>query len=80
LDDGDIESLPDVAHTLKGMIGNFSASNASKAAQSFYRLAHEGNRDKAAKAFQRLESRLAELAAALLQDLTADAEPQHSAL
>jgi HPt (histidine-containing phosphotransfer) domain-containing protein len=74
IDVDNIDGLARVAHTLKGMIGNFAAAEASKAAETFYKLAHKGHKAKAAKALQRLELRLTDLCAALDRDLFHTAE------
>jgi len=66
---GDIAGLADVTHTLRGMIGNFAAPEASKAAERLYKLAHRGEKDKAAQALDRLQKRLSQLIAALAQDI-----------
>jgi PAS domain S-box-containing protein len=64
----DMEQLAAVSHTLKGMIGNFAAPPASRAALALYQAAHKGERDKSQKALRRLEKKLVELAEALASD------------
>jgi HPt (histidine-containing phosphotransfer) domain-containing protein len=65
---GDFEKAASIAHTLKGMIGNFAAPDASKAAQAFYAATHGAHPERSAKAYERLKSRLSLLAEALRND------------
>jgi HPt (histidine-containing phosphotransfer) domain-containing protein len=65
---GNVEELASIAHTLKGMVGNFAAESASKAAQDFYAAAHAGRINKAAAALKRFEQEMAELEQALRAD------------
>jgi len=65
---GNADELASIAHTLKGMVGNFAARDASKAAQAFYAAAHAGRMEKAAAALKRFEQKMAELEEALRAD------------
>jgi HPt (histidine-containing phosphotransfer) domain-containing protein len=66
---GEIQKVAAIAHTLKGMVGNFAARNTSRAAQRFYVASSSGNRDRAAKALEQLKRELTLLSEALRKDL-----------
>jgi two-component system, sensor histidine kinase and response regulator len=65
---GDLAKLTSIAHTLKGMVGNFAAREASEAVQAFYDAAEKRQAVKAEKTLQRTEKRLLDLAEALRAD------------
>jgi len=65
---GDFAALTSIAHTVKGMVGNFAASEASEAAQGFYLAAERGLAQKAEKALHRTQTKLLALAEALVMD------------
>jgi response regulator RpfG family c-di-GMP phosphodiesterase len=66
---GEIQKAAAIAHTLKGMVGNFAARNTNLAAQKFYVASSSGNRDRAARALEQLKRELALLSDALQRDL-----------
>jgi len=65
---GDLEKLASIAHTLKGMVGNFAAQNTSKAARAFYSAAHTGRTEQAGKAYAKFKVEMETLADALRAD------------
>jgi HPt (histidine-containing phosphotransfer) domain-containing protein len=66
---GDMQRSAAIAHTLKGMLGNFAAKAASRAAHKFYVTTSHGSRDRAARTFETLKKELALLSEALQRDL-----------
>ena len=65
---GDLAKLTSIAHTLKGMVGNFAAPEASKAADALYDAAEKGLADKASKMLERFKKQIGILTDALKRD------------
>jgi signal transduction histidine kinase/CheY-like chemotaxis protein len=62
---GDAKKLERAAHTLKGMVGNFGAERAQKAALKLEKIGREGGLDGAEEAFHELEREVERLKKAL---------------
>jgi HPt (histidine-containing phosphotransfer) domain-containing protein len=71
---GDSSKVASIAHTLKGVVGNFAAPEASKAAQAFYDAAKRGESAKTAKALDRFQKQLNRLIEAIKKDLILEAK------
>ena len=65
LNSRDTHAIAQLAHTIKGAVGNFSAPNALEAAANLQTVADQGNLPAAKLALARLQDRLTELADAL---------------
>ncbi len=59
------------AHTLRGLVGNFNASNAEVAARNLERLATQGDEQQIATAYAALQAEMRLLQAALVEHLNA---------
>ena len=70
LDDGDATAVSRAAHSLKGSITPFAAQRAYDAAWAIEQPSSEGDLSGGDEKFQRLESELEQLVAALEQTLT----------
>jgi two-component system sensor histidine kinase/response regulator len=64
----DLTKLTSIAHTFKGMVGNFAAQEASIAAQAFYEAAEKGLAEEAIQTLERFKMKLVVLTEALKRD------------
>ena len=64
---GDGKTLELVAHSLRGSVGNFAASEASEAAQALEDVARSGDMQRASEACERLEVEVNRLTVALAE-------------
>ncbi|MGH9404078.1 MAG: response regulator [Terriglobia bacterium] len=65
LENRDIKSLANLAHTIKGSVANFSAEAALRASLQLENTAKQGNLAEAGKAYQGLEEAISQLASEL---------------